>query len=64
MRNIGKYQIYIVPELSSNNEQWIAPASTVITSRCTMRTSNAWSRKRQAVPCRKRSVSAKGRTAK
>ena len=25
MRNIGKSQIYIVPELTSNNEQWINP---------------------------------------
>ena len=26
MRNIGKSQIYIVPELTSNNEQWINPS--------------------------------------
>ena len=26
MRNIGKFQIYIVPELTSNNEQWINPS--------------------------------------
>ncbi len=25
MRNIGKSQIYIVPELTANNEQWINP---------------------------------------
>ena len=25
MRNIGKYQIYIVPELTADNEQWINP---------------------------------------
>ena len=25
MRNIGKSQIYIVPELTANNEQWITP---------------------------------------
>ena len=25
MRNIGKSKIYIVPELSANNEQWVNP---------------------------------------
>ena len=25
MRNIGKSKIYIVPELTANNEQWINP---------------------------------------
>ncbi|HAX58093.1 MAG TPA: mobilization protein, partial [Bacteroides stercoris] len=25
MRNIGKSQIYIVPELTAGNEQWISP---------------------------------------
>ena len=25
MRNIGKSQIYIVPELTADNEQWINP---------------------------------------
>ena len=25
MRNIGESRIYIVPELTSNNEQWINP---------------------------------------
>ena len=25
MRNIGKSQIYIVPELTAGNEQWINP---------------------------------------
>ena len=64
MRNIGKSKVYVVSELSANNEQWINRTSAVPNCRRTMRTSNGWSRKRLVVPCRKRSVSAKGRTAR
>ena len=64
MRNIGKSKIYIVSELSVDNEQWINPSFGTPTCGRTMITSNAWSRKRQVVPCKRKSVNAKARTAK
>lgn len=61
MRNIGESRIYIVPELTSNNEQWINPGFGSPDLQRTMTTSNGWSRKRPDERCRKRSVNEKER---
>ena len=64
MRNIGKSKVYVVSELSANNEQWINPDFGNPELQAHYEDIKRMVRKRQVVPCRKRSVSAKGRTAK
>ena len=64
MRNIGKSQIYIVPELTADNEQWINPNFGSPTCRCTMKTSNGWSKKRPDERCKKKERERKGKNGK
>ena len=42
MRNIGESKIYIVPELSADNEQWVTQTSAAPTCKRTTTTSNKW----------------------
>ena len=65
MRNIGESRIYVVPELSTDNEQWINPdfgSPDLRTHYDNIR--QMVKEKRPDVPCRKRNGSAKARTAK
>lgn len=42
MRNIGESKIYIVSELSADNEQWVTQNSAIRICRRTTTTSNKW----------------------
>ena len=64
MRNIGKSQIYIVPELSADNGQWINPDFGSPNLQTHYDNIKRMVRKRQVVPCRRKSGSGKARTVK
>ena len=53
MRHIGESRIYVVPELSTDKEQWINPDFGTPELRTIMTIPSKWSRKRPDVPCRK-----------
>ncbi len=64
MRNIGESKIYIVSELSADNEQWINPDFGNPNLRTHYDNIKQMVKERQVVPCRRKSVNAKGRTEK
>ena len=61
MRNIGESRIYIVPELTSNNEQWINPGFGSPNLQTHYENIKRMVRKRADERCRKRSVNARER---
>ena len=62
MRNIGDSKIYIVPELSADNEQWINPSFGNVALQTHYDNIKRMLRKRLGVRCRKRNVNAKAKT--
>ena len=59
MRNIGKSKVYVVSELSVNNEQWINLDFGSPELQTHYENIKRMVKEKQDAPCRKRSVSAK-----
>ena len=62
MRNIGNSKIYIVPELSADNEQWLNPNFGNVSLQTHYDNIKRMVKEKTGLPCRRRNVNAKERT--